>query len=650
MADSSANGKRAVDDNYTHESGASDAETSRKKFKSEPSDRLEGLNLDTSAQGLFRCLMKTGDAGAIIGKGGSNINRLRKEYNVTVTVPNSMTVERVLTMKGRIQDVGDCLYDCFYLIHEDKSSERGGGSSGGDFKVETRMLIHSPYIGGLIGYKGERIKEIREKTRAEIKIYEDCCPGSTERVFKIDGVTSDVVSCVMYTMHILNNTDVKTRGRHLIEYDPINSADLNDSEFRNRQVNYGPRGFSDDIDAFGFGGFHPMHDAPVFLEDAGGPVQTISLTVAAESAGAIIGTGGRNINVARRRSGAEIKVEDGKHDGAPRQVTITGSEEQINYAKFLIQQFVREDRVVRYNSGNRNQAGGGKDNHGGGGKRGGGGGGGHDRRGVSLGGGGGSGSGGNRKSGGGSSNNSGSNLGGGVSGSTGSSNRRGGGSSSSTTTSFPAATFVTPQSAATATLPVPHDPNAYAAYSAAYYAAAAVGVPPMTAGTQPQGGATVAQPHPPTVSGFYQQPANVATASASPATSQLAMAASQYAAAAVANSQPPNAATGPQAAAAAFMPTMAAAYGAVYTPMAPPSDSTIPQAPTQNPHTALYPTGALSGYGYWSNPETMNPTYPFHKRQWNLLKNPETTLNRTLSLNESTDPSLRKNQLNPING
>ena len=174
-------------------------------------------------------------------------------------------------------------------------SERGGSSSsGGDFKVETRMLIHSPYIGGLIGYKGERIKEIREKTRAEIKIYEDCCPGSTERVFKIDGATSDVVSCVMYTMHILNNTDVKTRGRHLVEYDPINSADLNDSEFRSRQVpayGHGPRGFSDDVEAFGFGGApgafhsHPIHDAPVFLEDAGGPVQTISLTVAAESAG-----------------------------------------------------------------------------------------------------------------------------------------------------------------------------------------------------------------------------------------------------------------------------------------------------------------------------------------------------------------------------
>ena len=54
---SATNGsKRGVEDvHYAHEGGGGgDAETSRKKFKSEPSDRLEGLNLDTHAQGLFR--------------------------------------------------------------------------------------------------------------------------------------------------------------------------------------------------------------------------------------------------------------------------------------------------------------------------------------------------------------------------------------------------------------------------------------------------------------------------------------------------------------------------------------------------------------------------------------------------------------------
>ena len=344
MADNPiGNVKRSVNSNE-YESTSNDEETCRKRFKSEGTNQIQyhGVDFDTSQEAQLRCLMRTGDAGAIIGKGGSNIKRLRSEYNLSISLPNSMSIERVLTMGGSIKNLGDCLYDCFHLIYEDKAAELDSES----FDIECRVLIHSHFIGGLIGVKGDRIREIRERTKADIKIYEDACPGSTERVFKIDGSVNVVISCVMYVLYLVNNAEMKSRGnRRMVDYDPINNADLNDGFFRTQMHGFGARGTSED-GAYGFGARPDMMEPPVFLEDAG-PVTTVSLTVAAESAGAIIGSGGRNINVARQRSGADIKVEDGKRDGNPRQVTITGNDSQIQYAKFLIQQFVKEDRAWR---------------------------------------------------------------------------------------------------------------------------------------------------------------------------------------------------------------------------------------------------------------------------------------------------------------
>ncbi|XP_075252456.1 heterogeneous nuclear ribonucleoprotein K-like isoform X1 [Convolutriloba macropyga] len=353
----SGNVKRSVED-FTSGTAPHEDETSRKKFKSEEKS-FHGIDFDTEIETQLRCLMKTGDAGAIIGKGGANVRRMRDEYNLQISLPNSMSVERIMQVRGCIKNIGDCLFDCFHLIQGETASE---GTE--DTKVECRMLIHTPFVGGLIGYKGERIKEIRERNSSDIKIYEDCCPGSTERVFKIDGTISVVVSCVMYVLYLLELPEIKSRHnpnkpgpRRLIQYDPLNNADLNDGAFR-APPPPGPgfnfRGYSDDINYEDYRQFHGTRQ-PVFFEDMPGPVNTATLTVSSENAGAIIGTGGRNINVVRQRSRAEVRIEDSKDDGATRNVQITGTDSQIEYAKFLIEQFVNEDRADR---GGRGSAGG----------------------------------------------------------------------------------------------------------------------------------------------------------------------------------------------------------------------------------------------------------------------------------------------------
>merc|ERR1719480_444771 len=70
-------------------------------------------------------------------------------------------------------------------------------------------------------------------------------------------------------------------------------------------------------------------------------IQTAQVTIPKDLAGAIIGRGGERIRSIRMKCGAEIKIDD-PSDKKDRMITITGTQKQINYGQFLMQQSVRQ--------------------------------------------------------------------------------------------------------------------------------------------------------------------------------------------------------------------------------------------------------------------------------------------------------------------
>ena len=64
-------------------------------------------------------------------------------------------------------------------------------SSSAKGEVDVRLLVHQSLAGCVIGRGGTKVKELREKTSAKIKIFGNCCPQSTDRVVSIVG-TSEV--------------------------------------------------------------------------------------------------------------------------------------------------------------------------------------------------------------------------------------------------------------------------------------------------------------------------------------------------------------------------------------------------------------------------------------------------------------------------
>ncbi|XP_040012474.1 heterogeneous nuclear ribonucleoprotein K, like isoform X2 [Xiphias gladius] len=369
----------------------------------------------------LRVLLQSKNAGAVIGKGGKNIKALRTDYNASVSVPDSSGPERILSVNASIDTIGEILLKIIPTLEEYQHY------SGIDFDCELRLLIHQSLAGGIIGVKGAKIKELRENTQTTIKLFQECCPHSTDRVVLVGGKPERVIECIKVILELVSEAPIKgraqpydpnfydetydyggftmlfeERGRRPIggfpirvrggferlppvrgsrpmppsrrDYDdmsprrgpppPLSRGGRGGSRARNLPLPPPPppRGGGD---RFSHGSYHgSMDDRPSdrrgrggdrydsmsgggyggrgSYSDIGGPVITTQVTIPKDLAGSIIGKGGQRIKQIRHESGASIKIDEPLEGSEDRIITITGTQDQIQNAQYLLQNSVRQ--------------------------------------------------------------------------------------------------------------------------------------------------------------------------------------------------------------------------------------------------------------------------------------------------------------------
>ncbi|GAB6018779.1 hypothetical protein CHUAL_000444 [Chamberlinius hualienensis] len=161
----------------------------------------------------LRILIPSKNAGAVIGKGGSNITRLRTEFKASVTVPDCPGPERVLTISADMGTACDILMDIIPKLDDNVSH----GSR--EFECEIRVLVHQSHAGCIIGRAGFKIKELREQTGATIKVYSQCCPQSTDRVVQLSGKPEIVIDAIRRIYSLIEQSPIKGPRN---PYDPHN--------------------------------------------------------------------------------------------------------------------------------------------------------------------------------------------------------------------------------------------------------------------------------------------------------------------------------------------------------------------------------------------------------------------------------------------
>lgn len=398
--------------------------------------RMRGGNADADS---LRFVVNSKKAGGIIGKGGQTIKRLREQYNATVTVPDSESPERVLTITASKEDCLQVLKECLEYMEETPYSQFRMGEQS-PAACEVNLLLQQSQVGGIIGSGGSRIKELRGETNATIKVFQDCLVNSTERVVAIAGDPEVIVNTVEKIFGYLEDAPIKGNVRL---YDPASGGgggfmDRQDfgggrggrgmarggpggrggrggprggGNFGGPMGDYhggydgprdggfgGPRGGGggyggphrdggfgggrDQGDRFGGGNFTRDNFAPssgnvqypppmgnnqfggnqqppsggagfdVKPQNPSGPgslldvnsqqVTSTQVTIPSDLAGAIIGKGGERIRTTRQQCGADIRIDEAKAGDSDRLITITGNQDQIQHAQFLMQQRVKD--------------------------------------------------------------------------------------------------------------------------------------------------------------------------------------------------------------------------------------------------------------------------------------------------------------------
>ncbi|XP_017315958.1 heterogeneous nuclear ribonucleoprotein K, like isoform X4 [Ictalurus punctatus] len=366
----------------------------------------------------LRVLLQSKNAGAVIGKGGKNIKALRTDYNASVSVPDSSGPERILSVSADIETIGDILLKIIPTLEEYQHY------NGIDFDCELRLLIHQSLAGGIIGVKGTKIKELRENTQTTIKLFQECCPHSTDRVVLVGGKPQRVVECIKVILELTSEAPIKgraqpydpnfydetydyggftmmfeERGRRPMggfpmrgrgsfdrmppsrggrpmppsrrDYDdmsprrgppppPLGRGGRGGSRARNLPLPPPPppRGGGDRFSHHhGNIDDRPRRGRPIdryesmsgvvyggrgSYGDIGGPVITTQVTIPKDLAGSIIGKGGQRIKQIRHESGASIKIDEPLEGSEDRIITITGTQDQIQNAQYLLQNSVKQ--------------------------------------------------------------------------------------------------------------------------------------------------------------------------------------------------------------------------------------------------------------------------------------------------------------------
>ncbi|XP_041042904.1 heterogeneous nuclear ribonucleoprotein K isoform X10 [Cetorhinus maximus] len=362
----------------------------------------------------LRLLLQSKNAGAVIGKGGKNIKSLRTDYNASVSVPDSSGPERILSINADIETIGDILSKIIPTLEEYQHYK------GKDFDCELRMLVHQSQAGSIIGVKGVKIKELRESTQTTIKLFQECCPHSTDRVVLLGGKPDRVVECIKIILGLLAESPVKgraqpydpnfydetydyggftmmfdDRGRRPVPFQmrgrggphppspgyerrgpmgisgrgrpmPPPRRDAYDDMSpptrrgppplpragrggrgrilppppppRGDRTLYGRNRMNDRYDGMGASGYGSRGG----YGDLGGPIITTQVTIPKDLAGSIIGKGGQRIKQIRHESGASIKIDEPLEGSEDRIITITGTQDQIQNAQYLLQNSVRQ--------------------------------------------------------------------------------------------------------------------------------------------------------------------------------------------------------------------------------------------------------------------------------------------------------------------
>ncbi|MCD7447243.1 Protein btr1 [Datura stramonium] len=270
-------------------------------------------------------LLSNAEAGSIIGKGGSTISDFQSRSGARIQLSRNNeffpgTMDRIVMVSGPIDDVLKAV-DLILNKLLDESYVEDGGDVGPRSRV--RLVVPNSSCGGIIGKGGAVIKSFIEDSRAGIKILpqDDNFPGLHDRLVIVIGTLGEQMRAIELILSKLAEDSHYVQNMNA----PFPYAAY-------VGMNYGPPN--------GVGGRFPNNRYQNKIQSNSEDMNnSVTIGVADERIGLVLGRNGRSVMEISQVSGARIKISDrgdfmsGTSD---RKVTITGSQRAISMAESMI--------------------------------------------------------------------------------------------------------------------------------------------------------------------------------------------------------------------------------------------------------------------------------------------------------------------------
>ncbi|CAN6566802.1 unnamed protein product [Malus baccata var. baccata] len=269
-----------------------------------------------------RFLVSNAAAGSVIGKGGATITDFQSQSGARIQLSRNHeffpgTTDRIIMISGTINEIVKAvdlvLAKLLSELHSEETEEV-------EPRTKLRLVVPNSSCGGIIGKGGSTIKSFIEESQAGIKIspQDNNYFGLNDRLVTVTGSLDEQMRAVDLIVSKLAEDS---------HYAQSMNAPFSYPAAYNAMMSYGP----------------PNGTGGKFQNAKEDWSNSVTIGVADEHIGLVLGRGGRTIAEISQGSGAKIKISDrgdfmsGTTD---RKVTITGSQRAIRAAESMIMQKV----------------------------------------------------------------------------------------------------------------------------------------------------------------------------------------------------------------------------------------------------------------------------------------------------------------------
>ncbi|CAN6566801.1 unnamed protein product [Malus baccata var. baccata] len=268
-----------------------------------------------------RFLVSNAAAGSVIGKGGATITDFQSQSGARIQLSRNHeffpgTTDRIIMISGTINEIVKAvdlvLAKLLSELHSEETEEV-------EPRTKLRLVVPNSSCGGIIGKGGSTIKSFIEESQAGIKIspQDNNYFGLNDRLVTVTGSLDEQMRAVdLIVSKLAEDSHYAQSMNAPFSYPAYNAM-----------MSYGP----------------PNGTGGKFQNAKEDWSNSVTIGVADEHIGLVLGRGGRTIAEISQGSGAKIKISDrgdfmsGTTD---RKVTITGSQRAIRAAESMIMQKV----------------------------------------------------------------------------------------------------------------------------------------------------------------------------------------------------------------------------------------------------------------------------------------------------------------------